>query len=155
MMADQTEKKPITLQDIQVMWAADTKINELDLGREALKISELHAKYLNMLTATKMQSRRAYGKMLQYRRLKERYFLGLLSKDELASLGWEPYLFAKPLKAELDKILDADTDVLQEGDKVAYLDTMVYQLEQIMRSLNSRTFDVKNAIQFFLWQQGN
>lgn len=151
-MADQS--KPITLADIQEMWRVDSKIDELNLGKEALKISELHSKYLNMLTTTKMQSRRAYGKMLQYRRTKSRWFLGELSREELSALKWEPYLFAKPLKADLDKMLDADPDVLQEGDKVEYLNTMVYQLEQILRSLNSRTWDVKNALQFFMWQNG-
>lgn len=153
-MADQAEKKPITLADIQEMWKADSKINELDLGKEALKISELHSKYLNMLTTLKMQSRRAYGKMMQYRRTKSRWYLGELSKDELAALGWTPYLYAKPIKAELDKILEADPEVLAEGDKVEYYNTMVYQLEQILRSLNSRTWDVKNALQFFMWQNG-
>ena len=35
-------------------------------------------------------------------------------------------------------------------DKVAYYKTLVFTLEQILRSLNSRTWDLKTAVE---WQK--
>ena len=44
--------------------------------------------------------------------------------------------------------VDADLVILQ--DKVEYFKTVLYQLEQIIRSINSRGWDIKNAIE---WQK--
>jgi len=40
-------------------------------------------------------------------------------------------------------------------DKIEYFKTVLYQLEQIIRSLNSRTWDIKNAIEWLKWSNGS
>lgn len=142
------------LSELQDMWKQDCEINITDLANEALKGPKLHAKYLAMLTSTRLQLRKAEADYLRLRRTKERYFRGELSREELDELGWDQYLHNKPLKNEMELVLQTDEDVINQYDKVEYFKTLLYQLEQIIKSLNSRTWDVKAAIEWRKFTEG-
>lgn len=138
------------LSDLQEMWAEDSKINETNLGHESAKTPTLHAKYLNYLTSVRLNLRKAESDYLNCRRKKYRYYRGEMSRDELDDEGWEQWQGAKPLKNEMDEFLQTDKDLISFQDKVEYYKTVLFQLEQIIRSLNSRTWDIKNSIE---WQK--
>lgn len=144
----------ITLNELQEEWKSDCKIDELNLGSESTKTPELHAKYLNYLTTFKLQLRKYESQMLTLRRIKHRYFRGELSKEELDNLGWDQYLGNQPLKNEMQEFLDSDEDVIKIVDKVEYVKACLYQCETIMRSLNSRTWDIKNAVEWTKFTNG-
>ena len=145
----------ITLNELQEEWTSDCKIDELNLGTESTKTPELHSKYLNHLTTFKLQLRKYESHMLSLRRIKWRYFRGELSKEELSDLGWEQYLGNQPLKNEMQEFLDSDCDVMKIVDKVEYIKTCLYQCEFIMKSLNSRTWDIKNAVEWVKFTNGS
>ncbi len=142
------------LTDIQEEWKKDSILDELDLGKEALKISSLHAKYLSILSNTKLQLRKAESDYNSLRRVKYRYYRGELSFEELVKLGWDQYQGSKPLKNEMDEFLVCDEDLNAAQDKLEYFKTVVYTLEQIIRSLNSRTWDVKNCVEWNKFTNG-
>lgn len=142
------------LNEIQTMWAEDCKIDQTNLGRVAARVPELHAKYLNMLTSVKLQYRKAEADYLRLRKLKMRYYKGELSKQELDELGWDQFLQNRPLKNEMDEVLNTDSDIIQINDKLEYIRTVLYQLEQILKSINSRTWDVKSAIEWYKFTNG-
>ena len=142
------------LQEIQAMWAEDCKVDQTNLGRAAARVPELHAKYLNMLTSVRLQFRKAEADYLRLRKLKFKYYRGELTKEELAELGWDQYLNNRPLKNEMDEVMTTDDDIIQITDKVEYIKTVVYQLEQILKSINSRTWDVKSAIEWYKFTNG-
>jgi hypothetical protein len=142
------------LQEIQAMWAEDCKVDQTNLGRAAARVPELHAKYLNMLTSVRLQFRKAEADYLRLRKLKFKYYRGELTKEELAELGWDQYLNNRPLKNEMDEVMTTDDDIIQITDKVEYIKTVLYQLEQILKSINSRTWDVKSAIEWYKFTNG-
>lgn len=142
------------LSEIQDMWKEDCKINMTNLGQEAAHVPVLHAKYLALLTSTKLQLRKTEVDYLRLKKIKERYFRGELSKEELNELGWEQYLLNKPLKNEMDEFIKTDDDIIQCIDKIEYYKTLLYQLEQIIKSINSRTWDVKSAIEWYKFTNG-
>ena len=86
--------------------------------------------------------------------MKYRYYRGELSKEELTELGWEQYLNNKPLKNEMDEFMASDDDIIQHMDKLEYIKTLLFQLEQILKSINSRTWDVKSAIEWYKFTNG-
>ena len=133
----------ITLNEIQEMWEDDCKLDELNLGQESTKIPELHAKYLNMLTTFKLQLRKNKSN-----------FRGELTQEELNKLGWEQYLGNAPLNNQMNEYLDSDPDVIKMNDKVEYIEACLTQLDYIMRSINSRSFDIKNAIEWSKFTSG-
>lgn len=142
------------LQEIQAMWEQDCKVDQTNLGRAAARVPELHAKYLNMLSSVRLQYRKAEADYLRLRKLKSRYYRGELTKEELSELGWEQYLNNRPLKNEMDEVMTTDDDIIQSMDKLEYIKTVLFQLEQILKSINSRTWDVKSAIEWYKFTNG-
>jgi hypothetical protein len=142
------------LSELQDAWASDCKINEMNLGQESTRTPNLHAKYLNFLSSTRLNLRKAESDYLNCRRLKYRYYRGELTQLELADEGWEQWQGNKPLKNEMDEFLSVDSQLVALQDKVEYFKTVLYQLEQIIRSLNSRTWDIKNAIEWNKFTNG-
>ena len=142
------------LTDLQEMWAEDCKVNEMDLGRESIRTPNLHAKYLNFLSSTRLNLRKAESDYYNLRRKKYKYYRGELTKQELDEEGWEQWMGNKPLKNEMDEFLQVDENLISLQDKVEYFKTVMFQLEQILRSLNSRTWDIKNAIEWNKFTNG-
>jgi hypothetical protein len=142
------------LNEIQALWAEDCKVDQTNLGRAAARVPELHAKYLNMLSSVRLQYRKAEADYLRLRKLKYRYYRGELSKQELDELGWEQFLSNRPLKNEMEDVMNMDDDIIHAMDKMEYIKTVLYQLEQILKSINSRTWDVKSAIEWYKFTNG-
>ena len=138
------------LTELQDTWEADCKINELNLGQESIKTPNLHAKYLNLLSSTRLNLRKTESDYLNCRRKKYRYYRGEMTQSELEEENWSQWQGNKPLKNEMDEFLTVDADLVILQDKVEYFKTVLYQLEQIIRYINSRGWDIKNAIE---WQK--
>ena len=142
------------LTELQEMWAEDCSINEMNLGQESVRTPNLHAKYLNYLSSTRLNLRKTESDYYNMRRKKYKYYRGEMTRQELEDENWEQWQGNKPLKNEMDEFLQFDQDLILLQDKVEYFKTVMYQLEQIIRSLNSRTWDIKNAIEWNKFTNG-
>lgn len=142
------------LSELQDAWAQDSRIDETNLGREAVRTPQLHAKYLNWLGSARLNLRKAESDYLNLRRKKYKYYRGEMTREELAAEEWQQFQGNKPLKNEMDEILTTDADLIALEDKVEYFKTVLNQLEQIVRSINSRTWDVKNSIEWHKFTNG-
>ena len=142
------------LTEILEEWNKDAPIQETNLGKEASGVPILHSKYIGHLAKTRLQLRKAESDYLNTRRLKYRYYRGEMGRDELVSLEWEQFQGNKPLKNEMDEFLQCDKDLIELQDKVEYLKTAIYTLEQIIRSINSRTWDIKSSLEWAKFSNG-
>lgn len=142
------------LTELQDAWKTDSHIDHTNLGRSAARTPELHAKYLNLLTSARLQARKAESDYYKLRNVKYRYFRGELTRQELDNLGWAQYQGVKPLKSDMDEMLSTDSDLITAQDKLEYLKTVLYQLESILKSIHSRTWDIKNAIEWEKFSNG-
>lgn len=142
------------LSELQEMWADDCKINEMNLGQESVRTPILHSKYLNLLSSTRLNLRKSESDYLNMRRKKYKYYRGEMSELELNDEGWDQWQGNKPLKNEMDEFLQVDPDLVKLTDKVEYYKTVLYQLEQIIRSINGRTWDIKNSIEWNKFTNG-
>jgi hypothetical protein len=144
----------ITLKELQESWAVDCKIDELELGKATIKTAELHSKYLNHLSNFKLQLRKSEGAFYKLRIIKQQYGRGELSKQELETLGWDQWLGNKPLKNDMAEMVESDDDLQEQMNKVEYIRTVVDFLDRVMRSLHSRTWDIKNGIEWTKFTNG-
>ena len=142
------------LSEVQEEWTRDAPIDETNLGHEAARVPILHAKYITVLSKTKLQLRKAESDYYNTRRLKYKYFRGEMTREELEQEGWVQFQGNKPLKNEMDELLQCDEHLVALEDKVEYFKTMIYTLEQIIRSLNSRTWDIKSGIEWAKFTNG-
>ena len=70
-----------------------------------------------------------------------------MSEEELESKGWEPFNL-KILKQDLDKYLDGDSDLILVKQKITYQEEKVSYLESVLKSINNRNWEIKNAIEW-------
>ena len=54
----------------------------------------------------------------------------------------------------MQKYLDADDKLSSVSLKVEYYDTMLNYLESILKVIQNRTYQIKNAIEFIRFQSG-
>lgn len=142
------------LSEIQDNWEKDCIINESNLGEAAITSPTLHSKYLRVLTNTKLRLRKSESDYLRLRKIKYRYFRGEMTKEELEKQGWNQYQGTKPIKSEMEEFLSTDDDLINLEDTIEYYKTVIYELESIMKSIHSRTWDIKNAIEWNKIQNG-
>jgi len=143
-----------TLIELQSQWAEDCKLDELDLGSESTRTPVLHSKYVTLLSNSKLQLRKAVADLKRLENVKSDHYRGELSKEELDQLGWEPWRKNAVLRSDMRDQLDSDPDVIKQQDKVYYLETTVDFLDRVLRSLNSRGWDIKNAVEWNKLQSG-
>jgi hypothetical protein len=86
--------------------------------------------------------------------MKYKFYRGELTRVELEDLGWDQFQGNKPLKNEMDEFLQCDQQLLELQDKHEYYKTVIYTLEQIIRSINSRTWDVKTTLEWTKFTNG-
>lgn len=142
------------LTELQEMWEQDSKINEINLGSESTRTPILHSKYLTFLSNTRLNLRKAESEYWNMRRKKYKYYRGEMTREELEEEGWDQWQGNKPLKNEMEEFLQVDADLIRLQDKSEYFKTVMYFLEQVIRSLNSRTWDIKNSIEFLKFTNG-
>lgn len=142
------------LSELQQQWAEDSRIDETNLGKESTKVPTLHAKYLNYLSSTRLNLRKSESDYFNLRRRKYKYYRGEMTKLELEEEGWNQWQGNKPLKNEMEEFLQCDNELITLQDKVEYFKTVISHLEQILRSINSRTWDIKTAVEWAKFTNG-
>ena len=82
---------PVTLENLMKEWSQDTVIDVNDIQKELLKISHLHGKYLNIMSFHRVMLRKMETDYKVMRGLREEYYHGRLTKEDLDANGWEQW----------------------------------------------------------------
>ena len=136
------------LSELQDQWSQDSKIDETNLGRESAKTPTLHSKYLNYLSSTRLNLRKAESDYYNTRRKKYKYYRGEMTREELAELGWVQWQGIKPLKNEMEEFLSGDNDLNKLEIKTNYIQNIVEFLESIMNQIKARDWQIRNSIEW-------
>jgi len=130
------------------MWTVDSKIDDVELDTESLKIPSLHAKYLKLLYEQKLILKSLAIKRKTLTRVLSEYYKGDLNHPEdLKELGREPWQ-RTVLKLDLPSYIDSDKDMIKLLTKMSYQEEVVSLLEDILKSINNRGFQIKNGIEW-------
>ena len=114
-----------TIEDIMKYWDADSVIDSTEPGKELIKVPTLHNKYLKILVKHKLAVKRINFEYSKMRRLKEEYYNGSLSQEELEENGWEPFLLNIKTKMGVEKYLESDKDLIRILEKKIHHDEAV------------------------------
>ena len=60
----------------------------------------------------------------------------------------------KVLKTDLNIYIESDEDIIKIEHKISYLETVVKYLDGVLKSINSRGWDIKNAISWRQFESG-
>jgi hypothetical protein len=136
------------INEIQDLWEQDCIIDNNHLDDESIKTAKLHAKYINMLMETKLGISKRKIEISTLKRNKYRYYKGEMTRQELLDQGWDQWLYAKPLKYELEQLLEGDSDLVTMNLRLEYLEATLYLLESILKSIADRTWSIRNSISY-------
>ena len=139
------------LEKIQAMWEKDSHIDPDNLHDESLKIPQLHSKYYtlyNTITLLREKAREQYSKV---RLERYNYYTGKATAEVYAE---EPFPYKVREKDAIQRHLEADDKMNKVDMKIKYYDTMLKFLEEIIRNISGRTYQIKNAIEWNKFQAG-
>lgn len=144
-----------TLEEIMKLWDTDSIMDSTEPGREILKIPTLHNKYLKILVKHRLAVKRINFDYARMRKVKEEYYNGSLSQEELEEYGWEPFLLNIKTRQGVEKYIESDKDLIKLLEKKIYHEEAVSVCESIMQELKSRTYQLKDYISWERFIGGN
>ena len=133
------------------MWERDSHINPDNLHDESLKIPQLHSKYYtiyNTITLMREKARDSYNRI---RLERYNYYTGKAPAEVYAA---EPFPYKVREKDAIQRHMDADDKLNTINMKIKYYDTTLKYLEEIIRIISNRTYQIKNAIEWNKFQAG-
>ena len=141
----------INLEAIQEMWENDAKIDRDNLHEESLNIPSLHAKYFELYNTIFLLRKKAEQQRKNIRHERYEYFSGKADPEVYVE---NP--FGKKIrdKDTMTKYLDADEKLSNASLKIDYYDTMLTYIESILKVVQNRTYQIKNAIEWNKFQAG-
>ena len=139
------------LETIQEMWEKDAKIDRDNLHDESLNIPSLHAKYFQIYNTIFLLRKKAEQQRKNIRHERYEYFSGKADPDVYIQ---NPFPKKIRDKDTMTKYLDADEKLSNASLKIEYYDTMLTYLESILKVIQNRTYQIKNAIEFIRFNAG-
>ena len=140
----------MTLEELQQSVDRDLKIDDTELDTESIKIPLLHNKYLQHYNKFSLLLKKSEYEYRVLKRQKWEYYTGKAD----ASVYQEKPFDLKILKADVHIYMDSDEELQKADQKEAYLKQVVSYLEQVLRSINTRNFIIKNAIDWKKFTSG-
>ena len=140
----------MTLEELQQAVDRDFKLDDTELDTESIKIPLLHNKYLQHFNKFSLLLKKAEYDHKSMVREKWEYYTGKADQSVYAQKPFD----LKVLKSDVHIYMDSDEDLQKADQKAAYLNQVVKYLEQALRSINNRTFLIKNAIEWKKFTSG-
>jgi hypothetical protein len=143
----------MNFEDLKTMIKEDIGINETELDRESSRTPQLHNKYLNFFMDEKLRLKKLESEQAVLRRNKWLYYTGRMSQEELTQLGWEPFEL-NVLKTEADDLITSDPDWIKLDERVSFQKEKVNYLENIVKIINNRQWQIRAMIDWHKFTQG-
>ena len=141
----------MNLEQIQDMWEKDSKIDPDNLHDESLKIPQLHSKYYTLYNTITLLRERAREQYAKVRLERHNYYTGKATAEVYVE---EPFPYKVREKDAIQRHLEADDKMNKVDMKIKYYDIMLKFLEEIIRNISGRTYQIKNAIEWNKFQAG-
>jgi hypothetical protein len=141
----------MNLDTIQKMWEKDSVMDPDNLHTESLNIPVLHAKYFDLYNTIFLLRTKAEQQKKNIRHERYEYYAGKADPDVYVE---SPFPKKIRDKDTMQKYLDADEKLSSVSMKIEYYDTMLSYIESILKVIQNRTYQIKNAIEFMRFQSG-
>jgi len=146
----------LRIEDVLEMWKTDSEIDELKLDDASQQSARLHAKYLELLSVTRLQLKKKEAEFKVLLKDKFLWYNGKMSRDEIDARGWsyDPLNGLKVLKGDMDRFYDSDSDIQNAQMRIDYLKELVTTLEEIMGNIRWRHQNIKNMVEWRKFTSG-
>ena len=129
----------------------DIKIDDTELDLESIRTPQIHNKYLKIFTKHSLQYKKLQDDYKVLYREKWEYYTGKAPPEVYAENPFE----LKVLRTDVGIYMEADKDLQQLGQRMAYTKQIVEYLERILREINNRNWTIRNTIEWKKFLHGD
>ena len=140
----------MNLDELKLQVREDLKVDDEHLDTESLKNQEIKATYLDHKSRYELLLYRAKGDYKRLYREKWEYYGGKADAKIYASKPFD----LKVLKTDLSVYITSDEEVINAENKIGYLETVVDYIKGVIKSVDNRGWDIKNAIEWKKFEAG-
>ena len=141
------------VEEIISEWSKDCEIDVTNISNESANISKLHNKYYQMYMQEGFRLRKMRSDFKVFRKLKEEYYRGDLSMEDLREYGWDPQPL-KILRSDIPTYIDADEHILEKSLRLGMQEEKVEYLESIIKQISNRGFQLKTIVDWERFRTG-
>jgi antirestriction protein len=140
----------MNINEIETMWDEDCKIDPDNLHLASIKIPSLHSKYYQIYNNISLLKKLEENKFIELQKNKWLYYSGKADPEVYKETPFDH----RVMKSDLDKYMSADADLIKSKTKIDYYQLMIKFLESIIKSIETRTFVIKNSVEFMKFTAG-
>ena len=139
----------MNLEQLQTMWKTDSKLDDDLHDNDSLAIPQLHMKYMEFHNTYSLMKKQ---RELEMKRLIKEKWLYYKGKAPSSVYKEMPFDLKLTSKEEISMFIEADDDITKLQYKIDYIEQVLFFLDSVLRMINSRTYHIKNAIE---WKRFN
>lgn len=141
----------MNLENLQEMWKKDSVIDTDLYCEESTKVPQLHMKYMEFFSMFSLMKKEKEILLKQMIKEKWLYYKGKAPSSVYKEMPFDLKLTSKD---EIEMFIDADEEIGKMQYKLEYINQTLNFLEGVLRQLNNRTFQIKNAIEWEKFKNG-
>lgn len=139
------------LEELYENISKDFIINELDLGKESTRTSNLFIKYVRILSDEKIRLKMLENNKKNLLQEKRDYYSG---NAPASVYQQKPFSLKLRSDSAISKYIDADPEVLQYNEKIFLQEQKVEILYATMDEIKRRGYAIKGAIEWAKYMSG-
>ena len=141
----------MTLEELKQEAYKDLPINKVEnIDQESFFNQEIKAKWLDYKSRFELLLARSKGDYQIMYREKWEYYGGKADAKVYAAKPFD----LKVLKTDLQMYIASDNDIIDLSNKIAYLETTIKFIDGVIKSIDNRGWDIKNAISWKQFEAG-
>ncbi len=141
----------MNLETLQDKWKEDSVIDPDKYGEESVRIPQLHMRYMEFYNTFSLMKKDRESEMKALVRDKWIYYKG---KAPTAVYKEMPFDLKLTTTDEIRMFIAGDDEIRKLQYKIDYIEQTIFFLDGVLRQLNSRNYQIKNAIEWERFQSG-
>lgn len=138
------QQKSVSIDELMEMWSKDSVMDNTEPGKELIRVPQLHAKYLRILSHHNLIVKKLMSDYNKVKRIKWEYYSGDLNNEEdLKQYNLEP-LCKKILRPEIPTYLESDNDLNNILTKKVVHQEIVDFCQSVLKEINNRTWQLRS-----------
>jgi hypothetical protein len=144
----------MTLVEYLDAWKLDAVIHLDTLDEDAAKVPVLHARWWKYYAAERLRFKNFDRDYQALRHNKHVWYSGKMLDEDRVKLGWPPQPKLIRLREDIEQHVTADADIQKLAADRSLSEETVRFLEDVIKCINKRGYDIKNCIDYLKFKSG-
>ena len=141
----------MNLETLQDKWKEDSVIDPDKYGEESVRIPQLHMRYMEFYNTFSLMKKDRESEMKALVRDKWIYYKGKAPSTVYKEV---PFDLKLTTTDEIKMFIGADDEIRKLQYKIDYIEQTIFFLDGVLRQINSRNYQIKNAIEWERFESG-